>query len=162
MAATDEKDQDPRQPQTDSPDPRGDMSVATEQAILPWETPVGEPMAVASTLPGKETLIAMNDTIEATELKDKPARIVHVIVHNATVRDDESGIETEVRRTVLIDTKGVAYACVSDGVISSLQQLAAVFGPPPWNDVDGSKGLPLRMIEKQTRRGFRTYRLIPA
>ncbi len=142
------------------PDPQlegsGKLAVATEQAILPWETPAGEPMAVASTLPGKETLIAMNDTIEATELKSKAAKIVHVIVHNATVTD-EDGIESPVRRSVLIDTKGVAYACVSDGVISSLQQLAAVFGAPPWDE-----GLPLRMIEKQTRRGFRTYRLIPA
>ncbi len=128
----------------------------TGRDLMPWEPSPGQQMQVASTLPGKETLIHMNDTIEATELKDKPAKIQHVIVHAATVVD-ESGSESDVRRVVLVDTKGVAYACVSEGVISSIQQLAAVFGAPPWD-----LGINLRLIEKKTRRGFRVYRLIPA
>jgi len=136
--------------------PVNEQGEPPSHAIMPWEPSPGQQMQVATTLPGRETLIHMNDTLDATELKNKPAKIQHVIVHAATIVD-EGGIESPVRRVVLVDDKGVAYACVSEGVLSSLQQLAAVFGAPPWDP-----GIKLRLIEKNTRRGFRVYRLIPA
>ncbi|GAG01848.1 unnamed protein product, partial [marine sediment metagenome] len=62
-----------------------------------------------------------------------------------------------VARSILVSDKGVNYASVSEGVIGSIKQISALYGAPPWKD-----GLKLKMIEKETRRGFRTYRLIPA
>jgi len=130
---------------------------APGETVLPWQAPAGE-IAFVSTMPSpKESLIAVNDTLQLSELLGKgPIKVRHVTVHMVTLTG-EDGQQSIARRTVLTDTKGVNYACVSDGVIGSLQQLAAVFGDPPWEE-----GLAVKVIQNNTRHGFRVYRLIPA
>jgi len=130
---------------------------APGETVLPWQAPAGQ-IAFVSTMPSaKDSLIAVNDTVQLSEMLGKgPIKIVHVTVHLITLTG-EDGSQSAARRTVLTDTKGVNYAAVSEGVIGSLQQLAAVFGNPPWED-----GLAVKVIQNNTRHGFRVYRLIPA
>lgn len=123
----------------------------------PWEPRPGEMAAVYSTLTDPlDTLKAINDTMPVTALAEKPAKIVHIVCHSATVVSD-AGEETDVTRTILVGADGVNYAAVSDGILGSVKQISNLYGPPPWDPP-----LKLKMIEKQTRRGYRTYRLIPA
>jgi len=130
---------------------------APGETVLPWQAPAGQ-IAFVSTMPSpKDSLIAVNDTVQLSEMLGKaPIKIKHVTVHLITLTG-EDGSQSAARRTVLTDTKGVNYAAVSEGVIGSLQQLAAVFGNPPWED-----GLAVKVIQNNTRHGFRVYRLIPA
>ncbi len=128
-----------------------------DTALAPWEPQPGQMAAVVSTLTDPKKIIAsMNDTLPMTDLKERPDKFTDVIIHKATVMGEGENEPTDVRRTVLISDKGVNYACVSEGVISSLEQITALIGPPPWDPP-----LKLKLIEKQTRRGYRTYRLIP-
>jgi len=139
------------------PIPGFEIMNAPGETVLPWQAPAGQ-IAFVSTMPSpKDSLIAVNDTVQLSEMLGKAAiKIVHVTVHLITLTG-EDGTQSPARRTVLTDTKGVNYAAVSEGVIGSLQQLAAVFGNPPWED-----GLAVKVIQNNTRHGFRVYRLIPA
>lgn len=136
-----------------SPVPQADQE---GNLIAPWEQGAGELTAFATTIAEPLPAIrAVNDTMPMTDLKEKPAKIVHVTMHAATVLT-EDGEVIEVLRTVLTDSKGVNYAAVSDGVVGSIKQIAALYGPPPWDPP-----LELEMIEKNTRKGWRVYRLVP-
>ena len=127
------------------------------KTLAPWDPQPGQMAAIVTTLSDpKQIIAAMNDTLPMTDLKDKPAKFVDVIIHKATVMGEGDEEPTDVRRTVLISDKGVNYAAVSEGVISSIEQISSLYGPPPWDPP-----LKLKLIEKQTRRGYRTYRLIP-
>lgn len=46
--------------------------------------------------------------------------------------NDETGEITNAPRIVIIDDKGVGYACVSMGVFSSLKKIMNLFGQPTW------------------------------
>ena len=129
-------------------------------AVVPWLPAPGEMAAVVTTLDlvedAKKIIRCMNDTMPVTALAEKSAKIVDIIVHLATVLNDETGEYDDVKRTVLISDKGVNYASMSGGVLGSIKQISAIYGPPPWDPP-----LDLEMIEKQTRKGRRTYILIP-
>jgi hypothetical protein len=124
-------------------------------ALAPWEPKPGETAALSSTLPPKETLRALNDTVPLSDFLGKTIRVRHVMAHPATVGRDEG--EVEAVRIVLQDVKGVNYSCVSEGVMQSLRQIGSVYGNPPWED-----GLALEVIQVNTRGGFRVYKLVPA
>ena len=140
---------------------KGFVGTPDGTAVVPWLPAPGEMAAVVTTLnldtDAKKILRCMNDTMPVTALAEKSAKIVDIIVHSATVLNDETGEYTEVKRTVLISDKGINYASMSEGVLGSVKQISAIFGPPPWDPA-----LDLKMIEKQTRKGRRTYILIPA
>lgn len=54
-------------------------------------------------------------------------------------------------RIILIDEDGTAYAAISTGILTSLQNLAGVFGKP----ADWPSAIPVTVSEQKSRAGFR-------
>jgi hypothetical protein len=126
-------------------------------AIAPWDPQAGEVAALVSTISDPlEVIAGINDTIPLGDFVESGEvfKVNDVTIHAATVTQDDGEV-IEVRRTVLHTDKGVNVAAVSEGVVGSIRQISALYGPPPWD------GLKLKAVQKSTRKGFRTYRLIP-
>jgi hypothetical protein len=100
---------------------------------------------------------AMRLVIECDSLADHLDEVLDVkdiIQHKATVHTKD-GTESESIRTVLVTKSGKAYAAVSEGVEASIDMLCENFGPPPWTDMK------VKAIQKATRQGFKTIRIVP-
>lgn len=84
---------------------------------------------------GKVSMVKAMTTedLKAEEAIDEIIDVEHVLVHIVMLPDKVTGELKPCKRTVLVGTNGVRVAAVSDGVISSLDSFAGVFGPPPWN-----------------------------
>lgn len=99
----------------------------------------GENISFSSLTPGsmEEKAIlfkAMNNpTARVSDMVNKEILIRDVYVEIVQVKNQE-GQESLQPRTVLIDTKGDSYQCVSTGIFSAVKKLIQVFGMPPWND----------------------------
>lgn len=63
---------------------------------------------------------------EVIKVKDIYAEVV-----NCT--NVETGEISKVPRIVLIDEKGVGYACVSIGIFGAVKKLMQIYGVPTWN-----------------------------
>lgn len=77
--------------------------------------------------------------------------------HPVRIAGESDGEFTDATRIVLIDTNDKAVAFVSEGAGQSLRTLVKFCGFGPWD-----KGLPVKIEQVQTRRGFRTYNIVPA
>ena len=53
-------------------------------------------------------------------------------------------------RVILIDDKGKTYGATSTGMMSALKMIFPIVGMPPY-----AKPLPLKIVEKTGRRGYR-------
>ena len=71
-----------------------------------------------------------------------------VIIQPVMVKSEEG--EREAARIVLIDKVGAAYGCVSTGVETSLRNLFAIVGEPPY-----SPALNFKVVKKQGRHGYK-------
>ena len=71
-----------------------------------------------------------------------------VIIQPVMVKSEEG--EREAARIVLIDKAGAAYGCVSTGVETSLRNLFAIVGEPPY-----SPALIFKVVKKQGRHGYK-------
>lgn len=71
-----------------------------------------------------------------------------VIIQPVMVKSEEG--EREAARIVLIDKSGAAYGCVSTGVETSLRNLFAIVGEPPY-----SPALNFKVVKKQGRHGYK-------
>ena len=58
--------------------------------------------------------------------------VVNVVMHPWERTDQASGEVRRAVRSVIVREDDSSIAFVSDGVASSLMQLAAMYGPPPW------------------------------
>jgi hypothetical protein len=79
-----------------------------------------------------------------------------VVCHVCTLKGDEEGEEVQAIRTILVDPQGSTAAFVSKGVFDSLNDLAFVFGPPPWPN-----GIKCRLVQQTTGRKRRVLKLDP-
>lgn len=70
--------------------------------------------------------------------------ITDVICHNAKLVDQNTGVVSELIRTILIAEDGAAYSAVSGGVLNCLKKLFKLVGQPPWDP-------PLILIPQHTR-----------
>lgn len=73
---------------------------------------------------------------------------VDYFAHDVQLKGKEEGEIVDAIRLVVIDDKGLCYECVSQTLLRSLQTVAFVFGPPPWNP-------PLKLTVKSRRNGER-------
>ena len=85
-----------------------------------------------------------------------PRLIKDIIMHDATVVDQETGEKRQCVRSVMITPEGMAFAATSDGVVQSLQELSQIYGPPPWDPA-----INLELITTETKRGYTVYSLLP-
>ncbi len=109
-----------------------------------------------STEEGKINLIKAlgNADYSAEDLAKVPFPTENIVVHQVNI-ETEDGETIEANRTVLIGPDGQTASFVSQGVISSLRNIFAVFGLPPWKPP-----LALSVKEVRTRKGWKTLNLI--
>lgn len=91
--------------------------------------------------------------LKGDQLEKEPMEVSDVLLHKVSVTSD-SGDSVDYIRTVLISPDGKTCAFVSDGIVSSLENVMEVFGDPSWD-----KPLRLQAVMVKTRKGFRTYNL---
>lgn len=83
--------------------------------------------------------VAIYNAIADAEMKlddfiNMELKITDVVVHPVEIVDEQTGVVSKMLRTILIDEKGVGYAAVSYGVLSSLQRIFGIVGKPSWKD----------------------------
>jgi hypothetical protein len=83
-----------------------------------------------------------------TENVNKSIMAVDYFAHDVQLKGKEDGEIIETIRLVVIDQEGLCYECVSQTLLRSLQTVAFVFGPPPWEP-------PLKLTVKSKRNGER-------
>lgn len=95
---------------------------------------------------------AMNDTDYA--LRDYVGKVIEItnfVAHKIQIEDDRTGEITNATRCVFIDKDGKTYGTVSSGINQSMIKLFGTVGFP----VTWEKPLPIKVMEKTGRRGFR-------
>jgi len=85
----------------------------------------------------------------------KPVKMVNALAHNVQLVNDDGEL-IDASRVVIIDENGKTYSTVADGARSSLGNIFAIFGLPPYNP-------PLSIVAKEvlTRRKFYTLNIVP-
>lgn len=120
-------------------------------------------MSMWSSLPNesfddkRQVLALMTNAATAVEaeLVGKTINLRHVIVHVVELEDEKTGEMTEQNRVVLITEEGESYAAISSGLMRSLENIIAMFGTPDvWEGP-----IPVQLVEKRSRAGFRFYSL---
>lgn len=95
---------------------------------------------------------AMNDTDYA--LRDYVGKVIEItnfVAHKIQLEDERTGEITNATRCVFIDKDGKTYGTVSSGINQSMIKLFGTVGfPATWE-----KPLPIKVMEKTGRRGFR-------
>lgn len=116
---------------------------------------------IVSTLRGdsmearKATLNAVTNASPISEHLGETINLVHVVVQAVTIVDDKTGEATDAVRAILLDADGSAYAATSDGLMGSLRDVFGIMGQPDtWPEP-----LPIKVVEKRGRSGFRFYKI---
>ena len=95
---------------------------------------------------------AMNDTDYA--LRDYVGKVIEItnfVAHKITLTDERTGEVSNATRCVFIDKDGKTYGTVSSGINQSMIKLFGTVGfPATWE-----KPLPIKVMEKTGRKGFR-------
>lgn len=88
------------------------------------------------------------------QLRSNVFEVQNIFIHEVNLEDENTGEKMKMPRTVLVNPKGETTAFVSQGVLTSLENLAMLFGMPPWKPA-----LKVRVKETRTRKNFRVYNL---
>lgn len=99
----------------------------------------------------KQTLNAVTNATPIADSLGETINLVHVVAQSVTITDDKTGEVTDAVRTILIDSSGVSYAAVSDGLMGALRDVFGIMGQPS----EWPEPLPVRVVEKRGRSGFR-------
>lgn len=91
---------------------------------------------------------AVSNSGSLDEMIGEVIAVQDVIIQPVQVRTDEG--ERDAARIVLIDKSGAAYGCVSSGVETSLRNLFAIVGEPPY-----TPALNFKVVKKQGRHGYK-------
>lgn len=91
---------------------------------------------------------AVSNSGSLDDIVGETIAVQDVIIQPVQVRTDDG--EREAARIVLIDKGGAAYGCVSSGVETSLRNLFAIVGEPPY-----SPALNFKVVKKQGRHGYK-------
>ena len=97
------------------------------------------------------------ETLSYDDVKDGKFSVRHFIAQSIRIAGNDPGEVIDGLRCVLIPPDGKAVAFVSAGIARDLAGLIQTFGMGPYEPA-----IEVQVIEVRTRKGFRTYRLIPA
>lgn len=118
----------------------GNNPVAGMYCSLKSET-IEERLAIFDAVSNAQTLEDhLNECINVENILIQPVETVDKLTGEVTARN----------RISLIDTDGVAYACMSIGVETALKQLFGIVGEPPWNG-----GIALTPVKQQGNNGYK-------
>lgn len=103
----------------------------------------------------KATLSAVTNSEPISDHLGETIQLAHVVTQAVTISDEKTGEVTDAVRIILIDSSGGAYAAVSEGLFGSLRDVFGIMGhPSEWVEP-----LPVRVVEKKGRSGFRFMKL---
>lgn len=89
--------------------------------------------------------------INLTDYLDKPFKIVDCYIEPCTIDTDSGPITSN--RLILFDENGTSYSTVSVGIINSIQRMLII--TPDISDFR------VKVVQIKTKKGFRTFSLIP-
>lgn len=93
---------------------------------------------------------AINNTDERiADHKNEVINVTDVIAHTVEMADEQGNVIPQTR-VILIDDNGKTYGATSTGMMSALKMIFPIVGMPPY-----AKPLPLKIVEKTGRRGYR-------
>lgn len=93
---------------------------------------------------------AINNTDERiADHKNEVINVTDVIAHTVEMADEQGNMIPQTR-VILIDDNGKTYGATSTGMMSALKMIFPIVGMPPY-----AKPLPLKIVEKTGRRGYR-------
>ena len=109
-----------------------------------------------STIEGKKQAFRCMSACDTPneELRQNVFEVENIFIHEVSLADENTGERVKMARTVLVSPQGKTTAFVSQGVLTSLQNLVMLFGMPPWKPA-----LKVKVKEVITRRKFRVYNL---
>lgn len=133
----------------------GTSSVIERMAMLASGSGVVTTMKGDSLEARKATLNAVTNAEPISDHLGETINLVHVVAQAVVIVDDKTSEATDAIRAILLDANGNAFAATSDGLMGSLRDIFGIMGQPDtWVEP-----LPIRVVEKRGRSGFRFYKI---
>jgi Phage Single-stranded DNA-binding protein len=130
-----------------------------QSALVPWSQKAVAFQTWDTDLPGgvdKMAKCLRKGDKSLAELLGVVLHVRDIFAHLVEITDDKDGSVTRAMRIVFVLMDGGTVDCVSTGVLKSLGNLIAVYGPPPWPN-----GFLMRAYETRTRKKFRVICVEP-
>lgn len=93
---------------------------------------------------------AVSNSESLDDMVGKVVEVENVIIQPVEMTDNATGEVTLRNRIVLITPDGEAYGCTSTGVETSMRNLFAIVGCPPW-----TPAIAFEVVKKQGRNGYK-------
>ena len=93
---------------------------------------------------------AVSNSMPLDDMVGKVVEVENVIIQPIEMTDNATGEVALRNRIVLITPNGDAYGCTSTGVETSMRNLFAIVGCPPWNPP-----IAFDVVKKQGRNGYK-------
>lgn len=93
---------------------------------------------------------AVSNSMSLDDMVGKTIEVENVIIQPVEMTDNATGEQTMRNRIVLITPNGDAYGCTSTGVETSMRNLFAIVGCPPW-----TPAIAFDVVKKQGRNGYK-------
>lgn len=93
---------------------------------------------------------AVSNSQPLDDMVGKVVVVENVIIQPVEMTNNATGEQTMRNRIVLITPDGDAYGCTSTGVETSMRNLFAIVGCPPWNPA-----IAFDVVKKQGRNGYK-------
>lgn len=93
---------------------------------------------------------AVSNSAPLDDVVGKTVTVENVIIQPVEMADPATGEVSMRNRIVLITPEGNAYGCTSTGVETSLKNLFAIVGVPPWNPA-----ITFDVVKKPGRNGYK-------
>jgi len=106
---------------------------------------------------GQIAKVSAAECLGYDDLGEQPFGIQHFYVHGVQIAGPTPGEIIPALRCVLIPREGKPVAFVSDGIARDLAGIIRTFGMGPYLEP-----IAVRVVKVKTRKGFTTYRLVPA
>ncbi len=104
----------------------------------------------------KIATVTAADCLDFDSIGEDGIELFEFYVHSVEFVDDATGQVTNGIRSVLIPREGQPFACVSDGIARDLSGIIRTFGFGPYDPP-----IHVKPVSVKTRKGRRTYRLVP-
>ena len=93
---------------------------------------------------------AVSNSLPLDDMVGKVVAVENIIIQPIEMTDNATGVKSIRNRIVLITPDGTAYGCTSSGVETSMKNLFAIVGCPPWNPA-----IEFDIVKKQGRNGYK-------
>ena len=93
---------------------------------------------------------AVSDSESLEDMVNQTISVQDVILQPVEMADERTGEVQRRNRIVLVTPDGKAYGCVSSGIETSMRNLFAIVGMPPW-----TPAIDFTVVKKTGRNGYK-------